>query len=62
MVDPSLLHHSVESLVYYSSGIWLIFYYIVVLLILFVYIVVLYFKVLDSHKGENQYGPSPKYE
>ena len=53
---------SVESLVYYSSAIWVIFYYIFLLLFLFVYIVVFYFSVLDSHKGENQYGPSPKYQ
>ncbi len=53
---------SVESLVYYSSAIWIILYYIVVLLTFFVCFVILYFSVLDSHKGENQYGPSPKYQ
>lgn len=57
-----IMAFSVESLVYYSSAIWVIFYYIMFLLFLFVYIVVLYFSVLDSHKGENQYGPSPKYQ
>ena len=57
-----IMAYSVKSMVYYGSTIWIIFYYIVLLLFLFVYIVVLYFSVLDSHKGENQYGPSPKYQ
>ena len=53
---------SVETLVSHSSAIWFIFYYIVILLLFIVFGAILYFSVLDSHKGENQYGPSPKYQ
>ena len=53
---------SVETLVSHSSAIWFIIYYIVILLLFIVFGAILYFSVLDSHKGENQYGPSPKYQ
>ena len=56
-----IMAYSIESS-FSCSYIWYIFYCIVVLLSLFVVGAILYFSVLDSHKGENLYGPSPKYQ
>ena len=44
------------------SLLWYYVLWFVILILLLLSLILLYFEVLDSHKGENQYGPSPKYQ